>query len=252
MKILALGNSFSQDATQWLHDIGAAQGVELLVGNLFIGGCSLETHDRNIREDRAEYLYEKTGCQPRYISVREALLDEEWDAVTFQQASHFSGLYETYQPYLNRISEYVHQVRPGAKQWIHETWAYETDSTHPGFAAYDRDQQKMFAMLKASYEKAAADIGAQIIPCGDAFQIARSMPDFDYGHGGMSLNRDGFHAGWTYGRYMLGCVWLERLTGTSCLGNGFVPRWENEGEAEKEKLMRLQQAAHRAVEERVN
>lgn len=250
MKILALGNSFSQDATRWLHDIAAAQGVDMLVGNLVIGGCPLELHDKNIREDNQTYIYEKTGCELRYISIREALLEEEWDAVTFQQASHFSGLYETYQPYLKRISEYVRGIRPNARQWIHETWAYEIDSDHPGFASYGRDQKKMYEMLRASYEKAALDIGAPILPCGTAFQIARSMPEFDYANGGMSLNRDGFHASWTYGRYMLGCVWLEMLTGESCLGNGFVPAWEQEDTPDKEKLARLQEAAHRAVMKR--
>lgn len=250
MKILALGNSFSHDATQWLAETAAAQGVELTVGNLVIGGCSLQTHDRNIREDLAAYAYMKTGCEIRTCSVREALLEEAWDAVTFQQASHFSGMYDTYQPYLNRISEYVRSVRPGARQWIHETWAYEKDSDHPGFADYDRDQGNMYARLKAAYEKAAGDIGAAIIPCGDAFQRARAMPEFDYGNGGMTLNRDGFHASWTYGRYMLSCVWLESLARQSCLENGFVPRWDNEAEPEPGKLALVRKAAHLAVAER--
>lgn len=42
MNILAIGNSFSQDATRYLHQIAAADGVPLHVANLYIGGCSLE------------------------------------------------------------------------------------------------------------------------------------------------------------------------------------------------------------------
>ncbi len=51
MKILAIGNSFSQDATRYLQDIAASAGEELFVRNLYIGGCSLEMHSKNIAEN---------------------------------------------------------------------------------------------------------------------------------------------------------------------------------------------------------
>ena len=42
VRVLAIGNSFSQDAVeQYLHELGEAEGYELVIGNLFIGGCSL-------------------------------------------------------------------------------------------------------------------------------------------------------------------------------------------------------------------
>lgn len=44
IKILAIGNSFSQDATQFIHDIAKADGVDTKVVNLYIGGCSLQRH----------------------------------------------------------------------------------------------------------------------------------------------------------------------------------------------------------------
>ena len=51
MKVLAIGNSFSQDATHYLHKIAASDGVEMKVVNLYIGGCSLEQHWKNIQAD---------------------------------------------------------------------------------------------------------------------------------------------------------------------------------------------------------
>ena len=42
IRILAIGNSFSEDATYYLHQILEAAGVENLVVNLFIGGCQRE------------------------------------------------------------------------------------------------------------------------------------------------------------------------------------------------------------------
>ena len=41
MNILSIGNSFSQDAQQYLHRIAAADSVALNTFNLMIGGCSL-------------------------------------------------------------------------------------------------------------------------------------------------------------------------------------------------------------------
>ena len=49
LQVLAIGNSFSGDATRYLHGIAEADGVGLEVTNLFIGGCSLERHCRNMR-----------------------------------------------------------------------------------------------------------------------------------------------------------------------------------------------------------
>ena len=40
MKLLAVGNSFSQDACTFLHQTAQAQGLDLEVTNLYIGGCS--------------------------------------------------------------------------------------------------------------------------------------------------------------------------------------------------------------------
>ena len=47
-KILAIGNSFSEDATSYLEDIATCGGEDCKVVNLYIGGCSLERHYNNI------------------------------------------------------------------------------------------------------------------------------------------------------------------------------------------------------------
>jgi len=122
MKILAIGNSFSQDATRYLHKIAKADNVDLKVVNLYIGGCSLETHYNNILSDSKSYTYQLNGNDTdNMVSIKEALLSDEWDIVTLQQVSGLSVNYNTYQPYLNHLSEYVKQYAPKAKQLIHQT-----------------------------------------------------------------------------------------------------------------------------------
>lgn len=44
LKILAIGNSFSEDATRYLHQLANAAGIDTKIVNLYIGGCPLERH----------------------------------------------------------------------------------------------------------------------------------------------------------------------------------------------------------------
>ena len=70
MKILFIGNSFSQDATRYIEAISEG---ELFVRNLYIGGCSLEMHAENVEGDVAAYLYEKDAAGTEKISIKSAL-----------------------------------------------------------------------------------------------------------------------------------------------------------------------------------
>lgn len=229
MKLLSIGNSFSVDAQAYLHQVAKAEGETLECHNLFIGGCSLETHWNNMQGDLAMYAYfvngvlQKNGEENRMISIREALEMDEWDIVTLQQCSPYCGLYATYQPYLNDLSAYVTRYAPQARQWIHQTWAYETDSTHPHFPHYGKDQMNMYRLLKEAYARAAEDIGAPIIPCGDVIQHLRTLPPFDYAHGGLSLCRDGFHMSIPFGRYALAVAWYTALFGKVAVHDDFLP-----------------------------
>ena len=232
MKILSIGNSFSVDAQAYLHQLAKAEGENLECHNLFIGGCSLQKHWENASNDLAEYTYfingvsvfaNESGELTRKMSIREALEAEKWDVVTMQQCSHYSGLYATYQPYLDNLSAYVRRYAPQARQYIHETWAYEIDSTHAHFPHYGSDQMQMYTRLKDAYAQAAEAIAASIIPCGDVIQHLRTLKPFDYAHGGLSLCRDGFHMNIPFGRYALACTWYTTLTGKAVCHDDFVP-----------------------------
>ena len=61
MRILSIGNSFSQDATWYLHEIAEAGGREAETWNLYIGGCSLYRHAKNLRGALKEYSLEING-----------------------------------------------------------------------------------------------------------------------------------------------------------------------------------------------
>jgi len=244
MKILSIANSFGQDAQRWLRPLATGAGEDITCVNLYIGGCSLERHWNNMKADAAEYSYELNGTATgRMVSIREALEEGGWDVITLQQASHFSGQYETYQPYLNELAAYVRSMAPGAKLVIHQTWAYELDSAHPGFANYGNDQQAMFAALEDAYAKAAAAIDAGIIPAGKLIQTLRALPAFDYKNGGQSLCRDGFHMHLLYGRYAVSCAFIKVLTGASLVNADFIPAEENQPAADLALLAIIRETA---------
>ena len=88
LKILAIGNSFSQDAARYLHAMAESAGQKLKIVNLYIGGCPLERHWDNVVNDAAEYSHEVNGAErDQWCSIRQALQEDVWDIVTLQQAS---------------------------------------------------------------------------------------------------------------------------------------------------------------------
>ena len=222
MKILSIGNSFSTDAHKYLFRLARLNGIEMKTANLFIGGCSLETHWLNVKENNICYDLEINGNEAAEVtSIGNAVESDKWDVVTLQQASPLSGIYESTQPYLTALAEYVRRKQPNAALYYHETWAYETDSLHKGFLNYGNSQREMYNRIKTAANAAAADIGAKIIPTGDVIQLLRAEREFDYPNGGLSLCRDGFHLSEDYGRFAAGAVWLRTLTGKTVVCNGF-------------------------------
>ena len=215
MNILAIGNSFSQDATRYIHQIARADGVEINVANLYIGGCPLFKHFQNIMADAKEYELDYNGSRTLFkVSLKEALLNREWDYITVQQASGYSINYDAYQPYLNELAMYVKKYAPKAKIVVHETWAYEQDSEKLKNLGYT-DHKDMYNDLKNAYEKAAKDINADaVIKSGTLLQKL-----IDKGMG--KVHRDTFHATLGAGRYALGLLWYKTLTRNDIANNTF-------------------------------
>lgn len=216
MKILSIGNSFSEDAHAYLHDLAEQRSIDITAIDLAIGGCSLKIHFENVTENSAKYLHSINGGEwaEKLVTVEEIIKSDDFDVITLQQVSGYSGQYETYQPYLDELCSYVRKHQPNARLYFHRTWAYEIDSTHEDFPLYDSSQEKMYEEICKASAKASTKIGASIIPSGDVIQrLRQSVSYFDYKNGGESLCRDGFHMSFTYGRYAVALTWLATLTG---------------------------------------
>lgn len=245
IKVLAIGNSFSQDALEYyLDDLARAAGIKVVIGNLYIGGATLARHWENAQSDSAAYDYRKIDTSgkktnTKHTKLKDALRDEDWDFISFQQASSFSGQYQTFQASLPQLFAYVqeHVTDPDTEYVLHQTWAYEQTSTHKGFAYYNNDQLTMYKALVQSIRK-AMQLGPfdRLVPAGTAIQNGRTSFIGDH------FCRDGYHLDPLVGRYTAACAWFETLFGRPVIGNTFIP----EGLPLKQAEV-AQQAAHQAV-----
>ena len=217
MNVLAIGNSFSQDATRYLSQIAKKGGDTLSVANLYIGGCSLETHFRNMLSHERKYTLEYNGFSTGFsVSIDEALLNRHWDVITLQQVSHLSFNYDTYQPYLSALAEHIREYCPKAKILIHQTWAYAENSDKLiNVAKYDTAIAMTKDIIK-TYDQAAKDINAYgIIPSGELFSKLTEA-------GISQIHRDTFHASKGTGRYALGLLWYRIICNKSVMENMFL------------------------------
>lgn len=216
VNILSIGNSFSQDAQRYLHKIAKADGIALETFNLYIGGCPLSLHFRNMHSDAKAYTLEMNGESTNFkVSLKEALLNRNWDVITVQQVSSQSPNYNTYQPYLDELVQYVRRLVPKAKIAVHQTWAYEQGSKRLTEELHYSDYKEMLGDIVKAYEKAANRISADyVIPSGEVFGAMLE-------NGIEKVHRDTFHASLGLGRYALGLAWYRFLTGNDVAKNTF-------------------------------
>ena len=207
MKILSIGNSYSEDAHRYIHRAAKTNGLFIETLNLYIGGCSLERHYENFISDRPEYEAQINGENTeRKISIREALTLEEWDAVTLQQASPLSFIPESYFPYIEVLRDAVSTLCPHAALYLHETWGYKENSERLKKLGFE-SHEAMYRAAETTYVKTAKKIGVSgIIPSGKAVSLLyRDVPAID-------LFRDDIHMSLSTGRFLLALVWISYFT----------------------------------------
>lgn len=233
IRILAIGNSFSEDAIeQNLHDIALAAGDTAIIGNLYIGGCELEKHTYNALYDAPAYRYRKIDAdgnmtQTDRTTVKTALADDEWDIVTLQQASHYSGLPQSYLPWITTLTAYVREnTVKDPVVGFHQTWAYASNASHWGFVYYGNSQITMYRHICAAARQAMATAGLTlVIPSGTAIQNGRTS------HIGDNLNRDGYHLDLKLGRFLAACTWYAAIFSGDILSNTFTPDGVSDADA---------------------
>ena len=227
IKILAIGNSFSVDAMQnHLYDVLKSAGYDqVILGNLYVGGCSLDQHWGYINGKQKAYTYYKNDDNGQWVATNNydaltALREETWDIITVQQASPNSGQPNTFGN-LKNIVNWVesNKTNDNAEIFWHMTWAYQQNSTHSAFPNYGSNQMTMYNAIVDTAENTAMKVEGidGIIPAGTAIQNLRGTKLGD------TLTADGYHLKDTYGDYTASLMWYVALTGQSLDKVTYIP-----------------------------
>lgn len=213
LKILSIGNSFSVDCQEYLYKILKNLGVKnVKLGNLHHKACDLEDHLKYAKNNKKAYVFfisnKGRWTGNRKYSLKEALLVEDWDYITFQQSCAESGISESYEA-LPELLEIVSSLAPQAKLLWNMTWAYQENSKHKGFLTYNCNQMKMYKAIVAATQKniLTNEQIDGIIPVGTAIQNGRTSYCSD------SWTRDGHHLSKDAGRYLAGVTFAGAITG---------------------------------------
>ncbi|MBK5719831.1 DUF4886 domain-containing protein [Dysgonomonas sp. Marseille-P4677] len=226
VRILAIGNSFSEDAVEnYLYDLAKEDGKTLIIGNMYIGGCSLETHLENAKGNKSAYEYRKIDedgirTVDKNWNISKAVADENWDYISFQEVSQNSGIYSNFEASLPELVSYVKEkaTNTNIKYILHQTWAYASNSTHSGFVNYENDQMKMYTAIIDAVSRAGNLVDIDIIiPAGTAIQNGRTSIVGD------SFTRDGYHLDKGIGRFTAACTWYEKLFERDVTLNTYKP-----------------------------
>lgn len=230
IKILSIGNSFSQDGHRYFHDIAENLGKDILTYNLYVGGCSFEMHWDYYVSNEAKYVFEKNGVlsngkDDTMISLKKALAFEDWDIITVQQVSQYSGVEDTYYPFIKNLLSVVREACPRAKLYLHQSWAYEYCRKYHLFESlYNSSPAVMQSAIRKVTHKVAMENALAIIPTGDAVYAAINDESvFDPQKGGISLYRDTLHMSLGYGRYLAALIWCKVLLDAKIENCTYIP-----------------------------
>lgn len=255
--LLMIGNSGCYYYVEELYGMAEAAGIKMNVCNLYYSGCPLNKHWTWWKQNESKYQFfvtnEKGRVKYENFSLVRALQTENWDAISLQEAfspekaKDRETSFANCEPYMRDLMAFLRKEFPQSDFFWHQTWSYEV--------GYDRDNGVIDSPeAQEAQHQTVRDVALHLcekynlarIPVGDAWQIARKDPVIGdklcHKKGGVG---DFLHDGDTGGgQYLNACVWLECLTGKSCIGN----TWRPEYDLSEAKIAQLQKAAHESIE----
>lgn len=276
VNLLAVGNSFSWSAGDYLpRVVQSVPGCTLVFEHASIGGCPLKKHWELAEKSEADPEFKPYSDKSGKYSLKEKLQSRKWDFITMQQASGDSWQAGTFDPYAEKLYNYIKKYAPQAEVVIQQTWAYRGDE--PRLKKWGIDQQEMFTKLTENYVNMAKKLNCRVLPVGNAVQLARetqkdkyvpydpeavkklehpaAFPDKkgsfvgglnwwqDKKDGGKwKQGLDAYHLN-NRGKYLQACVWFAILYGKPTAEIKFVPK-----EVAPEDAAFLRETAQKAVD----
>ena len=214
LRILAIGNSFTQNTMQYIAGICDNLGVEnVVIRRLYRDGASLQDYDEmaltTASGSSTFKIHNVVGTTESTSNTLGGMLANNWDYVMLQQKSSISDDYSSFEPYLTNLINKVKAncTNPNVKFIWLMTWKTSA-------AAY----ADIIAVTKKISNR--FDI---VVPAGTAIQNIRNSSVNDTNANDFS--RDGQHLNMGVGDYVAGCTFyaavLQPFTGKNLHNNNF-------------------------------
>lgn len=221
IKILCVGNSYSNDTFWMLKDIAESAGYKVTVGISHLSGGTLSQVYDAINSNGTVTTYNKFGsaghAESSNFNARYIITDEEWDYIFFQQASTSAMDYSTYQPALGNLVSYVkaNATNPSVKLGINMPWVRPISHSTIGTA---EKQLQVNAAIVDACQQAMYDESLDVfIPTGIAIMNGRSNEYL--AQVSDELTRDGSHLDEGIGRYLAALTAFNAIFGEVADGN---------------------------------
>ena len=263
LRVLAIGNSYTQSLLPEFPQVAKAAGVDLDLAIFAIGGKSLSNHWVNCETALRDPSFQPYFVKGRKTNLPEILSEGRWDVVTFQEQSADGMRPEAFVPWADRLIEFVRARQPRARVFFQQTWSDTvasprmTEGGVKGTLGLTPDQ--MYEALERNYAAQAKRLGAGIIPVGCAVQLYRmklpvtlhkpskenlatlkpgELPDlkgelsgwWEWSKGksweadyGVMRLRQDFHHLNREGKYLQACVWAAALFGVDVTNLSYAP-----------------------------
>lgn len=208
LRMLSIGNSFSEDALWFVQDIADDLGIDPSTYSVYYAAHSAASLQHWYSIAESGETIELTYRGGEHMEVEQGnlaeILAQDWDVITLQQYSEYSINYDTYNPWLRLMIDFIRQhcTNPNVTLAWQTAWSYH-DAYTPDYPNYQRWQFITLATQNMIYYD-GIDV---IIPVGTTIQNARNTPLNTISQ----LTRDGWHLNAGIGRYLAACTVVQSL-----------------------------------------
>lgn len=233
LRVLAIGNSHTVDATNLLYKVFQAEmpEQEVMVANMYYSGCSVESHVKFAQNNEPVYVYytntNDSWSQKKETTLAEALHDQVWDVIILHEMNNSAGAESSYTGSKKRnLQKHIDYVKANSLNgeptllwnfsWANPVSQTLWDKGFPGdwvnnyLKDYNHDYDYMLSQMIANNKKYVMATGAfaDVIPSGLAIAYARN----EMGQTDEALYRDYTHVS-DFGRLITAYTWFATITG---------------------------------------
>ncbi len=250
LKILAIGNSYTNNATQYISKIAESMGLDVKAASLYKDGCMVHQHIQFYEnyETMGHDAYYAAEASKRYIhlnvngvantsilSMQEAIASDDWDFIVMHQAPNSCDKLSKYwteeNPDLVTLYNYIQTEldknnNTKCEIVLNQGWSFahemSIDNNYQWYPVDYENTRDFFLKIEETVAAAAAivqrevglDAPLDIIPSGEAMQLAKDEFGFGDTYGPAdSLYADFIsHLSDPIGRYMIANLWIEKFT----------------------------------------